>query len=256
MKKRIFLLLAGSLGAAVAATLAQTPGTRLLEPAPPSAGTMTRQLPLPAAERLDISAFADVTVREGQPQQVEVTGPAYLLDQLQADVRNGVLRVRSPGARFSWLRPWLRPWRPTERLKIRLTLPALTQLRLAGAGNFTGLTPLTAPALAVALAGAYHLTLAVRNTRTSVAISGAGTVTVRGTTTAQDVRISGAGRYYAFELKSADTAARISGAGAADVRATNSLTAQVSGIGTIRYRGQPATVAGRVSGLGKVAQSE
>lgn len=252
MKKPIFLLLAGSLGAAVAATLAQTPGTELLQPTQPSASTITRQLPLAAAERLDISAFADVTVREGQPQQVEVTGPAYLLDQLQADVRNGVLRVRSPGARFSWLRPWC----PTERLKIRLTLPALTQLRLAGAGDFTGLTPLTAPALAVALTGAYQVTLAVRNTRTSVAISGAGTVTVSGTTTAQDVRISGAGRYYAFELKSADTAASISGTGTADVRATNSLTAQVSGIGTIRYRGQPATVAGRVSGLGKVAESE
>lgn len=212
---------------------------------------VTRSLALPAAESLDIGGFADVTISEGSPQQIVVTGPAYLLDQSELLVQQGVLRFRPASGAAQWLRNRL-----AKRLKIGITMPALRKVFLAGSSTITGLTPLTAPRLALVLAGTGYATLRVHNTYTSIFLNGAGTVTLCGTTTAQGVRIQGAGTYHGFDLTSLNTAASISGVGTEEVRATDSLSARISGIGVIRYRGQPVTISRWVSGLGKLEESQ
>lgn len=243
MKNLIFLLFVGSLSAAAV--------TRVAQVVPPKADTVTRSFALPAAESLDIGGFADVTISEGSPQQIVIVGPNYLLDHLELEVRQGVLRFRPAGGAGQWLRNRL-----AKRLKISVTLPALRRVFLAGSSTITSLTPLTAPQIVVVLAGTGHATLSVRNAYTSVFLNGAGTVTLRGTTTAQGVRIQGAGTYHGFDLHSVRTAASISGVGTEEVRATDSLSARISGLGVIRYRGQPTTITRRVSGLGKLEESQ
>ncbi|AMR26222.1 hypothetical protein A0257_03350 [Hymenobacter psoromatis] len=246
MKNLIFLsLLAAGLGAAGAGQLA--PKVALAEERP-----QTRLLTLPTAEGLIVEGAADVTVAEGSPQRIVVAGSLRQLNQLTASTQAGVLHFHAPDDEAAW---W-QPWRPTERLQLTITLPKLTQLRLAGTTSLTGLTRFTAPALAVELAGVGNLTLLVANTRTSVAISGAGTATMRGTTTTQQVSIRGVGTYHGFGLRSAATTASLAGTGTEEVTATQALTATVAGIGTIRYRGRPATRALSASGLASVRASQ
>lgn len=226
MKNCIFLfLLAAGLGVAGAGRLAT-----------PVAGfgdrPQTRLLTLPTAEGLVMEGAADVTVAEGSPQRIVVTGSPHQLNQLTASTQAGILHFHAPNDKSTW---W-QPWQPTERLQLTLTLPKLTQLRLAGSTSLTGLTRFTAPTLAVELAGVSNLTLLVANTRTSVAVRGAGTVTMRGTTTTQQVSIRGVGTYHGFGLLSKATTASLTGTGTEEVTATQALTATVGGIGTIRYR--------------------
>ena len=95
----------------------------------------------------------------------------------------------------------------------------------------------------------------VRNARMRVAISGAGDVLLKGFTTSQEVRIQGAGNYHAFDFKSVDATASVSGTGSQEVRASNSLKASIAGLGTIRYRGNPVTITRSVSGLGTIEES-
>ncbi|HEX8658219.1 MAG TPA: head GIN domain-containing protein, partial [Hymenobacter sp.] len=204
-------------------------------------------LDLPAFDGLDVEVFAVVTVAEGSVQRVEVTGSADLLDQLQPEVRNGVLHLR--------YRHRTLHLHKKSSLQVAVTAPAFRQLKLTGMGEIKGLTPLTAPELHVALSGAGKATLAVNNTHTSVAINGVGSLTLSGTTTRQDVHINSAGNYYAFDLKSADTSASIAGIGNGEVNATNSLKANLSGVGNIRYRGKPANITYSINGLGKVEES-
>ena len=248
MNTRSCLLLLGGLGTALAAML-------VLAPATPAVGwggrPLTRALVLPPATGLDVGLFASVTVIEGSPQRITITGSAARLAQVQAEVQDGVLCFRSSASDS-----WLPQWRTPEQVSISVTLPAVQVLKLRGAGALTGLGTLRAPALAVALTGAGQATLAVHNTRTSVSISGAGAVTMRGTTTNQAVAIDGAGRYHGFGLQSATTVASIAGYGSGEVLATKSVTGTVSGVGRIRYRGQPATVVRHVDGLGKLEASQ
>ena len=214
------------------------------------AAPLTRTLTLPSAAGLALDGDADITLAEGHPQQLVVSGSARLLDQLRAEVQTGILHVHAPASAGWWL------WHPAERLKITVTLPLVKQIHLTGAATLTGLTPFTSPALTVALAGANHATLSVANTRTDLIIKGAGTVTLCGTTTKQQVRIDGAGTYHGFGLRSMMTTASLAGVGTEEVTATQSLTANVAGIGTIRYRGQPAATALHANGLGRVYASQ
>jgi len=250
VRKRFFLLLAGGLTAAVAGTLALVPAPLLAQPDP--GPTVTRLLTLPAAEGLDVELFADVTVAEGSPQRITVTGPAALLDQLRAENDNGVLRFRLPNTAGGWLRKV----RPAERLQLSVVVPVLRLVKFGGAGTLTGLTPLAAPVLKVELAGAGHAILQVANTSTCLRLSGAGDITLRGTTTRQDVRLSGAGSYHGFELQSAEAVLDIAGVGTAELTATRSLTTNLSGMARVRYRGRPAVLTSHVSGLSSVTDSE
>jgi hypothetical protein len=242
MQNRFFSLLL-ALGVGVAGA------SRLVAPVASSSGPQVRSLTLPTAEGLAIEGAADVTVAEGTPQRIVVTGSPHQLKQLTASTQAGSLRFHLPDDQSTW-------WQPTERLKIAITLPRLTRLRLAGTSCLAGLTPFTAPTLAVELAGVGTLDLRVANTRTSVAISGAGTATMRGTTTTQQVGIRGVGSYHGFGLRSAATTASLTGTGTEEVTATQALVANVAGIGTIRYRGRPASTTLHASGLGSVQASQ
>jgi hypothetical protein len=246
MKTQLFpFLLAAGLGAAGAGRLVAP--VALADERP-----QTRLLALPTAAGLVIEGAADVTVAEGSPQRVEVAGSPRQLNQLTTSTQSGILQFHLPNDQSNW---W-QPWQPTERLKITITLPKLTRLRLAGTSSLVGLTPFTAPTLAVELADVGNVTLQVANTQTSVAISGAGTVTLRGTTTTQQVGLRGVGAYHGFGLRSAATTASLTGTGTEEVTATQALVANVAGIGTIRYRGRPAATTLHASGLGSVQASQ
>ena len=241
MKNRSLLLVTGSFGVALltaALALASQPPTVMV----------TRHVFLPAADALEMNALVDVTVQEGSSQNIALTGPPYVLDHTHLAVRQGLLQVRSsPGAGR-----WWRVGFPPPRLHLALTLPALRQVSLAGAGTLTSLTPLTAPTLTVLLAGTSQATLQVANRQTRVVLRGAGTATLRGTTTTQQVQLTGIGTYHAFGLRSATTIAQLAGTGTEEVMARRSLTAHLTGIGSIRYQGNPATIVRTSSGLGEI----
>lgn len=68
-----------------------------------------------------------------------------------------------------------------------------------------------------------------------------------------DAKISGAGYLNAIELKARKVDFSIEGLGAGSVYATDILYAKVSGLGKIRYRGEPQ-VFRKVEGFGRISQ--
>lgn len=246
MKNSLALLITGSLGVFLTAAVVQA--SRL------PTETVTRQVVLPTVDALEIDAVADIMVQEGSPQKIEVTGPAHLLDQAHLEVQNGVLDLRSPVRTGQWLRDL--GWGPAPRLHLRLTLPALRSVHLAGTGTLTSLTPLTAPTLAIILSGASQAQLHVENLQVSVVLKGVSTATLRGTTTRHQVQLTGTGTYHAFGLRSTTTVAYLAGTGTEEVTARHSLTAHITGVGTIRYRGKPTTLVPTLGGLGKIEADE
>ena len=68
--------------------------------------------------------------------------------------------------------------------------------------------------------------------------------------------MTGAGKAHCYELLSETTKVDISGAGDADVFASVKLDAQVSGAGSVTYKGGATNVAQQVSGAGSVKKVE
>jgi hypothetical protein len=83
-------------------------------------------------------------------------------------------------------------------------------------------------------------------------ISGSGSIRTTGRTEKLQARVSGSGNLSMFDLVAKDADMRISGAGKAEINATDSLKARVSGVGDVRYKGSPKNVEKSVSGVGSI----
>jgi hypothetical protein len=86
----------------------------------------------------------------------------------------------------------------------------------------------------------------------TVIISGAGSVTVTGSARKLVVEIHGTGSFYGDAFYADEASVTISGTGNAAGWVLNSLTAAVSGSGSITYYGNPARVAESRTGTGRI----
>jgi hypothetical protein len=94
--------------------------------------------------------------------------------------------------------------------------------------------------LEISGAGNVRMDLKVQNLQ--VDMSGAGNIELRGTARVQDVQMSGAGNYNGFELKSEKAKVDMSGVGNVRVYVTKELNASASGVGAVRYKGNPESI--------------
>lgn len=122
--------------------------------------------------------------------------------------------------------------RPTDKVRVRLTSSGLTAAALRGAVALRA-SNINAPEFFLDATGATSTTL-------------------DGTAGALTASMSGASRLHAEKFQTRTTEVAISGAGKADVVATEKLRAAISGAGKVSYGGNPKTVEKRVAGAGSI----
>ena len=86
-----------------------------------------------------------------------------------------------------------------------------------------------------------------------IELPGAGLINLTGKVKNQKVWLKGAGSYDSPKLKSENAVVKLHGVGRARVWAESSLDAQVDGVGSIEYYGNP-DVRRKVSGLGNISR--
>ena len=82
--------------------------------------------------------------------------------------------------------------------------------------------------------------------------SGASSVKLRGKANKLDLDLSGAGSVNAYDLVANIVKSETSGAGSIRVNAKKEIYAEVSGVGSIRYKGNPTVVKTSKSGFGSI----
>jgi hypothetical protein len=78
-------------------------------------------------------------------------------------------------------------------------------------------------------------------------------MSIDGNTGELSVALEGSSEIRARDLHAGQVQVSISGAGSAEVYASETLAAEISGVGDIRYGGQPAKVVRTITGWGTVA---
>lgn len=185
---------------------------------------------------IGFSVPGTVHLRQGEPQSVEVEGPAKVLDRLETVVEDGTLHVRSEEER-SWL-DWFGS-DVDERIDVYVTAPTIERLSVAGSGDIVGETPIQSASLRLENAGSGGFDLAVDADEVRLSIAGSGDTRLRGRGGDLSVDIAGSGDVEAADLEAAAVDVRIAGSGNVRVHATNRISAQIMGSGDVRYRGQP-----------------
>jgi hypothetical protein len=172
-------------------------------------------------DKIEISGFGTVEVVFGDEHSLKVTTDDNLLEYVKTVVKDGTLQIS--------IRENINPDVP---LTFNVVTNDLNTVDISGAAN-----------------------LIVRSAQLDslvIGASGACRMTADGTVDRLEVGVSGSGKIDADKLLAKKVKISISGAGKANVHASESLDASVSGAGLIQCSGDPADVSQSVSGVGRI----
>lgn len=202
----------------------------------------TRTFSVRDFDRLDIGSALQINVRQGSSFAVSASGRKSDIDDLEATVTGGKLRVRYRDTRWNNNR---------KGAKIEITMPQLRGIDFSGASRSTVSGFRNQGNLDVEISGASTSTVEIDATRLNLDLSGASNVTLTGKAETLAGEVSGATSLKAADLKLKDASLEVSGASSVRVNVTGKLNVDASGASSVRYRGD-AAVRSNTSGASSV----
>lgn len=141
---------------------------------------------------------------------------------------------------------------PTKDIHVYITAPEYRNIDGSGACNVSSDGKLTGNVMAVELSGASNTRLDLDVNKLSIDASGASEIELQGKAAYFSVDASGSTSVKAYPLRADHVTIGISGSGDAEVSVLSSLKVDISGAGSVSYKGNPSSVQKDVSGAGSV----
>jgi Putative auto-transporter adhesin, head GIN domain len=181
---------------------------------------------LPAFSSISSDGVFNLKVDVGPTQEVKISSEEINLDQVTTEVVNNelVLSFKNKAKKF----------KSEEGITVVVSVPSLSKLRIKGVGPTE-----------------------VKHIKASdfeLNYEGVGVVKMEGKVNNLILNAKGVGSVDAKALKSQIANVSLNGVGEVSVYASDTLNANVSGIGSMIYYGKPAHVNKTANGLGKIVQ--
>lgn len=250
------------------------------------ATAQTRQVrDVESFSRISFGFPGKLYLKQGSPQKVELEGDQDILDEIETEVSGGRLRIEKEGRWFDWDFN-------NEKIIVYITVPNIEGVSVSGSGDVIGQSKIRTNDLDLNVSGSGSLTLEVDangdveadvsgsgdmdlkgrfnsfesdvsgsgkvvlsaaiDGTADFAISGSGKIQARGSADLVKTRISGSGKVLAADLETNRCDVRISGSGDVEINVKNELDANISGSGSVSYRGNPKKVNSHAAGSGNV----
>lgn len=202
--------------------------------------TETRRLG--SFSRVEVATDAELVISQGPQQEVRVEGQRNILNILDTDVSGGKLRVET--GRYNL--------RSHEPIRVLVTVPALTDVRLSSNGSIRSTEAWSAGDFVVEDTGSGSVELALGQVqRLRTRVTGSGPVTLSGAAGTHTANLTGSGELRSYQLSTRSTDLTATGSGRSYVRVAERLDVKLTGSGSAYYKGQPS-VTQRTTGSGRV----
>jgi hypothetical protein len=194
-----------------------------------------------------IALAANVYLQQADTFSVRVEGDEDILDRLIVRMKDSTtLYFSTELHRFLY--------KDFERIRVYISAPNFEYLTFSGMGKVVSDNILRGEKLTIRHSGAHNIDLAVDYQKIDASMGGAGNITLEGKAQACDFDMSGTGSIDAYDLKVQDAHCLVSGLGSISCNVENDLNARVSGLGSIKFKGEPKQLRKSVSGLGKIME--
>jgi hypothetical protein len=224
-------------------------------------------------------------LRQGSPQKVEIEGKKDILDKIETDVEGSRLVIENEDNR-DW------KWGNDDEVNVYITVKDIEGLNVGGSGDIIGETKIVAKDIDLNVSGSGNMKVEVEasgsiesdvsgsgnidlkgrcNTFNSdvsgsgkvnvglqasgnaeFGITGSGKIEASGSAANVKTSISGSGRLLAANLETNSCEVRIAGSGDVEINVKNELDANITGSGSVRYKGNPSKVNSHSAGSGSV----
>lgn len=201
---------------------------------------------LPHFQSIALSFSGTVILTQGQTQKVEVEAEKELLQDVITEVRGTDLVIRTADHN----------WKNMGQVRIYITIPVISALKVSGSGSITASNNLEAEDLRLDVSGSGSVKIdRLKAQQIENKISGSGSIKISGENASSlNASISGSGQLEAFGLAVGSVTVSISGSGNARVHATEALNTRISGSGSVIYKGSPR-VSANATGSGKTVSA-
>lgn len=200
-------------------------------------------------DRISVSHIIQATLVPGAEGELLLEGEENLLAHIITEVSGNHLTLKAEKGYQ------LQPSKGSAGIRIRVPVADLQALEVSGAADIAGKGSFAFGDFEIDGSGAGEIELEFSSTNLEVEVSGACEITLQGKTDHLEIRASGASNLRAYDLQARDAKARISGSSHADISVSESLEAEISGAGDLRYRGNPEKIQSKTSGAGSIHKS-
>lgn len=189
------------------------------------------------------SSSANIYISRGPSYSVSVRAESNILPNVRTRLNGSTLEVDMIGCLTT-----------RQEVAVYVTMPELNEVTTSGSGNIMSSDIWQTGMIVVVNTGSGSVSLGLDAASVRTEISGSGSVTLFNRAMQQDATITGSGSYHAATLNTEVARMIISGSGNANIAVNSSLTARLSGSGSVYYRGNPARVDVNATGSGRVVK--
>ncbi|WP_168797479.1 head GIN domain-containing protein [Neolewinella litorea] len=184
-----------------------------------------------------------VELTESGSFDVRVEAESNLQDFIETKVINGTLHIKfSDDANF----------KSTEDIRVFVSLPRLESIDASSSSRVIGKTPFSGEDLSLDVSSSALIDLQFTGKRVDLDASSSGQIMVKGSASRVTADASSASSIDAGGLEADDAVANVSSAASVAVHARNTLRADASSAGVVRYSGNPSDVVSDTSSAGRV----
>jgi hypothetical protein len=224
-------------------------------------------------------------LRQGSPQKVEIEGDKDIVGKIETKVEGSRLVIEHEDERH-----WR--WGNDDKVNVYITVKNIDALNVGGSGDLIGETKIVTGDIDLNVSGSGNMKVDVeasgdmesdvsgsgnielRGTCNSFesdvsgsgqvrvtlnasgdadfGVSGSGKIEARGSASKVKANISGSGKVLAADLETNSCEVRITGSGDVEINVKNELDANITGSGSVRYRGNPSKINSHSAGSGSV----
>ncbi len=200
----------------------------------------TRQLN--GVSRVELSIDANLEIKQGTAESIQLTAEDNILPVLQTNVVGGTLNIRYQSQVN--IRTFHLP-------KLVLTVKNLSGLRLSSSGTVT-VDPLTTGDFALDLTSSCNVSFqGIQADKITTNISSSGDVDIQGVANSLDLHVSSSGNFNAGNLEVQTASVTLSSSGDVTLWVVKNLDVNISSSGDVAYYGSPA-VNQHISSSGEV----
>jgi len=193
--------------------------------------------------KLALGSAFKIEVKQGNNFSVTTTGRSEDLNDLEANVSGGTLKLNYKGNNWNKNR---------KTVTVSITMPNLQGVRFSGASTanvakFSGVKTMD-----IDVSGASRVTMELSAQKVALDLSGASSLVLTGQCDVLNGEVSGASTFKGRDFPAKEVNIDASGASSAAVAANTTLHAEASGASSIRYSGSVKDIHSSSSGAGSV----
>ena len=206
---------------------------------------ITETRDLPSFHSINFRGNGKVVLSQGEHQEVTVRADDNIIDKLRTEVSDGRLVISAD------------KWVMDESDAVYdITVTDIREISLSGMGELESREAIRAKDLKIRLSGTGEISLDLEAENVMTKISGTGEIELKGQAETHDIAISGVGELRGYDFAVRNTRVDISGAGKCSINVIDTLAVDISGAGSVQYRGEPAVTVEHLSVAGSLRKKD